>query len=99
MHENISFGMELWRLLNAFHRRDFGQYFFQQAALVQRFKRPSGAAFAEHLGEFVAHSLARDLMNLWGQLLNRGQSGGDDLVFQKRRQEASAQDPEMVFSE
>ena len=73
MHKHIAFRMELRRLLNAFHRRNLGQDFFEQTGLIEQEKSAPGMAFGEHLGEFIANALARDHMNFGSQALDRGQ--------------------------
>src|SRR5260370_39790551 len=55
-------------------------------------------AFDQHLGEFVAHSFARDLVNLRRKLLDGGHGCGLDGVLEARGEAHSAQHSQLVFS-
>ena len=57
---DVALGVELRRLVDAFHARDFRQDFGEQAGFVEQFEGAAGMAFGEHLGELVAHALAAD---------------------------------------
>ena len=58
MHENVAFGMKLWRLVNAFHGGDLRQDLLEQSALVEQFERATGVSLCEHFGEFFADAFS-----------------------------------------
>ena len=56
--------MELRRLLDALHPRNFGQDFRQQPRFIEQFEAPAGRAFGQQFGQFVANALGGNLMDL-----------------------------------
>ena len=65
--EDISFGMELRRLLNALHAGDLRQHFGEEACLVEQLESAAGLALRQHLGQLVADAFAADGRNAWGE--------------------------------
>ncbi len=47
---DVAFGMELRRLLDTFHLRNFGQQLREQARLVEQLEPAARGAFGEHFG-------------------------------------------------
>ena len=90
VHKNIAFGMKLRRLLHALHRGNLGQDFCEQARLVEQEKGLAGVTFGEHLGQFVAHSLAGDLIDLCRQLSGSRQMFRARCVYPKRAAKRTA---------
>ena len=97
VREDVAFGMELGRLLDSLHGGDFGQDFGQEAGRIEQFKSAAGAAFGEHLGQFFAHALAGDLVNLRRQLLDCRHGCGIDLEIEARGKTHGAQHAQFVF--
>ena len=65
---DIAFGMELRRLFDAFHARDFGKKLREKARLVEKLETAPRGAFGEKLGEFVAKALGRNLVDIRGEI-------------------------------
>src|SRR5580704_2132160 len=89
--------MKLWRLFDSFHGLDLGQNFMQQSGFVEQQKSLPGAAFRQHLAEFIANPLLRHVTNLRCQRLNRLKSFGLDGVAKTRRKADGTQHPKLVL--
>src|SRR5690348_11295345 len=81
---NVTFGVILWRLLDAFHCADFRQKLGQQPALIEQLKAEAGASFGEHLVDFITDALTADLMNIARQPANRSHGTGFDFITKPR---------------
>lgn len=90
MHKHVAFGMELRRLFHTFHGLNLRQDFVQKATLIEQFKGMARMAFGQHASKFVADPLARDLVDLRRQLLNRGKRRGLDRVLESGSETNSA---------
>src|SRR5215469_7542055 len=91
--------MELRRLLHAFHASDFGQDFSEQAGCIEQLKCPSRVAFGEHLEQLVANTLTADLMNVSRMLLDGGEGGRLNLIFEAGGKANRPQHAQLVFRE
>src|SRR5579859_3556170 len=89
--------MKLRRLFNSLHGFDLGQNFVQQSGFVEKKKSLARPPFGQHLAEFIANALPRDLMNLRCQCLNRMKCSGLDGVAKTRREADGKQHPELVL--
>ena len=63
MGPDISFGMKLWRLLDAFHLRNFRKKLGQQPRCIEKLETAARRAFDKQLGQFVANPLPGDLVD------------------------------------
>ena len=97
MKPDVAFRMVLRRLLNAFHPRNFRQYFGEQPRLIQELKRSACMPFGEHLDKLVA---TRSRLTAW----MRGASdriaatvAGSSSKPNRRGKAHAAQHPQMVF--
>ena len=97
VHKNVALGVKLGRLLDSLHRRNFRQHLAQQAALVEQFERAPGASLGEHLGQFFAYALARDLMDLRSSRRDRTERCFVDFVVESRRESHRPQHAQFVF--
>jgi hypothetical protein len=97
VHPYVAFGVVLRRLRDAFHARDFGQHFGEEAGFIEQLKGAAGVAFGEHLGKLVADTLAADCVNARGESADGGVSGGFDFKSEARGEADGAQQAELVF--
>ena len=97
MHEDVAFGMKLRRLLDLLHGMNFRKDLAQQARLVKQAKSTRGMALSQHAREFVAHTLAGNLTDLWRELLDRSERFGLDSVLETRGKTHRAQHAQLVF--
>jgi hypothetical protein len=89
VREHIAFGMKLRRLLNSLHRRNLRQTSLEQSAFIQQKKSAAGMAFGEHLGELIAHALARDHL-ISALLADRGEGVSASISNSKRAAKRTA---------
>ncbi len=94
---HIALGMELRRLCDALHARDFGQNFCEQAGFIEQFEGAAGMAFGEHFGQFVAHALAADGVDTRGESADGGECCRFDLEAEARGEADGAQQAQLVF--
>ncbi len=60
MNPHIPFRMKLRRLLDAFHRSDFGKDLLEEPRFIQQFERAAGSTFREQLRKLLANALRRN---------------------------------------
>src|ERR1700746_4074021 len=97
MHEDVPFGMKLWRLLHAFHGFDLRENFMEEASLIEQQKSLARLALSQHFCKLIAHTLARHLVDLRRQLLDGRKCLRLDLVAEARRKTHSAQHAQVIF--
>src|SRR5882762_3949525 len=91
--------MKLRRLLDAFHRSDFGKDLLEEPGLIQQFERLPGRALGKHFCKFVAKALGRDLV-YFGDVAAYGvKSFGFDFKSEARRESYRAHHAELIFFE
>jgi hypothetical protein len=96
---DVTFGMELRRLGDAFHGGDFGQQFRKEAEFVEELEATAGGAFGEEFGEFFSDALGGDDMDFICVPADGGESGGFDGVSEASRKPDGAEHAEFVFGE
>src|SRR5450755_1640470 len=89
--------MKLRRLLDTFHRGYFRENLAKQSALIKQNERFPSMALGEHSCKLISHPLARDLVNLRRELLNRHKCFGLNCVRKTRCKSDSPEHSQPIF--
>jgi len=99
VNPNVSFGVELRRLRNAFHGRDFRKQLGGKAEFVEEFEPPAGGAFGEELGELFADAFRGNDVDFARVRADSGEGFRFDNVAEARGEADGAEHAELVFGE
>ena len=99
MDPDVTFGVELRRLLDTFHPGDFRKDLDEEVGVVEEFEGAARMAFGEHLGQLFADALAADGVDAGGELAHGGESGGFDLESEAGGEADGAKQAKLVFFE
>src|SRR5713101_752488 len=88
--------MELWRLFNSLHSRDFRQHRPEQAGLIQKLETAPRRTLGEYAGDLIANAFGGDQADLRGVGGDGGESGRLDRVAEARSEAHSAEHAQLV---
>ena len=96
---HVAFGMELRRLFDALHARDFRQDFGEQFGFVEKLEATARGAFGKDLGQLVANALGGNLENIRGKFRDRHERAALDCIAETRGKSHGANHAQLVFAE
>lgn len=98
VHEDIAFGVKLWRLFDAAHCVDFGQDVFQQSRVAQQVEcAPGFGGLGPHARQFLQDAFGADLQDFFRIGTDRARRGGIQVELQHGGEAYGAQHAEVVF--
>jgi len=99
MDPDVTFRVELRRLLDAFHSGDFGKDLDKEIGFVEELECSARVTFCEHFGQFFTDTLTAYGMDARGELADCGEGGGFDGEAETGSKADRAKEAEVVFFE
>ena len=99
VNPDVALGVEFGRLGNAAQAHGFGQHARQQSERIQQLEAAAGAALGQDAGQFVAHALLADLMDVRGVAMDGGGRALFNAVVQARGEAGGTQHTQLVLGE
>src|SRR5579862_4263692 len=91
--------MELRRLFDAFHARDFQQDFGEQPGFVEKLEAAASGAFGKNFGQLIADALGGNLKNVGREFGDRHERAALDRIAEPRGESHGANHAQLVFAE